>query len=115
MKSIQFTVDETPTTESINEKGEYVFGIYTSNSCDGEIEQCIETMAELWKMESIRSEVTLTINVRLRSLYETLYEMYNAQGKIDAEDKYLFDALSNDCQWIVDQISKLKVRPSKSE
>ena len=109
MKAIEFLVDETPTTESINEKGEYVFGIYASNSCDEELEQTIETMAELWRTEAIRTEVTLTINVRLRSVYENLYHMYNAGGKIDAEEKHLFDALSNDCQWIVDQIAKLKV------
>lgn len=115
MKSIEFIVDETPTTESINEKGEYVFGIYACNSCDAELEQTIETMAELWKMDSIRAEVTLTINVRLRSLYENLYDMYNAQGKIDADCKPLFDALSKDCQWIVDQIAKLKVRTPKDE
>jgi len=115
MKAIEFTVDETPTTESVNEKGEYVFGIYTSNACDEELEHTIETMVDLWKMESMRSEVTLTINVRLRGVYETLYEMYNAQGKIDAEDKHLFDAMSNDCQWIVDQIAKLKVRTAKEE
>ena len=108
-KAIEFTVDETPTTESINEQGEYVFGIYASNVCDEELEQTIETMAELWKMDSIRSEVTLTINVRLRSLYESLYNMYNAGGKIDSDSKPLFDALSKDCQWIVDQITKLEV------
>ena len=113
MKAIEFTVDETPTTESVNEKGEYVFGIYTSNSCDEELEQTIETMTELWRSDTVRSEVTLTINVRLRSVYETLYDMYNHGGKIDAEDKHLFDAMSNDCQWIVDQISKLKVRAPK--
>lgn len=108
-KPIEFTVDETPTTESINEQGEYVFGIYASNVCDEELEQTIETMAELWKMDSIRSEVTLTINIRLRSLYENLYDIHNAGGKIDNDSKPLFDALSKDCQWIVDQIAKLEV------
>jgi len=108
-KPIEFTVDEMPTTENVNEQGEYVFGIYVSNVCDEELEQTIETMAELWKMDSIRSEVTLTINVRLRSLYESLYHMYNADGKIDAESKPLFDALNKDCLWIASQISKLKV------
>jgi hypothetical protein len=108
MKEIEFKVDEIPTTESVNEKGEYVFGIYTSNSCDEELEQTIETMTELWRSDIVRSEVSLTINVRLRSVYETLYDMHNAQGKIDAESKLFFDAMRTDCQWILDQISKLE-------
>jgi hypothetical protein len=109
MKPIEFVIEETPTTEQVNDKGEYVFGIYTSNACDEELEQTLETMVDLWKMESMTAEVTLTINVRLRSLFENLYEMYNADGKIDAEDKHLFDALRKDCQWIVDHINDLKV------
>jgi hypothetical protein len=109
MKPIEFVVEEIPTTESVNDQGEYVFGIYTSDGCDEELEETIATIAELWKTESITSEITLTINVRLRSVYENLYDMYNAQGKIDADDKPLFDALRNDCQWIVDQINNLKV------
>ena len=109
MKPIEFLVEETPTTEEVNDKGEYVFGIYASDACDEELEETISTIAELWKTESITSEITLTINVRLRGVYENLYDMYNAQGKIDPEDKHLFDALRNDCQWIVDQINSLKV------
>ena len=109
MKPIEFVVDEEPTTEAVNDQGEYVFGIYASDACDEELEETIATIAELWKTEAITSEVTLAINVRLRSVYENLYHNYNAKGEIDAEDKHLFDALRNDCQWIVDQINNLKV------
>jgi hypothetical protein len=106
---ISFEVDESPTTESVNEDGEYVFGIYTSNQCDDETQDKILQMVELWNLQRFDADISLTINVRLREVYETLYNMYNAQGKIDAEDKYLFDALRNDCQWIVEQINGLQV------
>jgi hypothetical protein len=108
MKLFEFEVEETPIEEFVNDQGEYVFGIYATNSCDQDLEQAIATVAALWRLDVITSEVTLTINVRLRSLYETLYDMHNAGGKIHKDSKPLFDALKKDCQWIVDQINSLE-------
>lgn len=109
MKLFEFEVNESPATEFVNDKGEYVFGIYASNACGQELEQAIETIASLWRQPVITSEVTLMINIRLLSVYEMLYEMYNADGKINKEYKHLFDALKNDCQSIVNQINSLEV------
>jgi hypothetical protein len=107
-KSIDFVVDETPTEEHINDENEYVFSIYTSNYCDGEIENTLDTMAKLWSVENLDREVTLRINVRLRSVYESLHEMHVSDGAIDEESEHLFIALKRECEWIVDQINGLK-------
>ena len=107
--SIDFTVEETPQAERINNKGEYVFGIYTSNLCDEKLERTLVTMAKLWDIEDLDSDVNLTIEVRLRSLYESLIDLRaDPEGVADGDSKHLFDALMTDCQWIIDQISKLK-------
>jgi hypothetical protein len=35
--------------------------------------------------------------------------MYNVGGKMDLEDAPRFQALRNDCQWIIDQIDKMEM------
>ena len=112
MKPIQFEVDVTPISECINDKGEYVFGIYTSNYLDNELENSIEQMVALWKNEDLDCEINMTINVAVRDIYRNLLEWHSVgPKKIDAEDAHLFDALKNDCQWIVDQINALERMP----
>ena len=112
MKPIQFQVDETPISEHINDKGEFVFGIYTSNNINDEFEKSIEQMVSLWKNEDLDCEISMTINIVVRDIYRNLFDMYsNVLNKIDAEDAHLFDALKNDCQWIVDQINALERMP----
>ena len=112
MKPIQFEVNETPISEHINNKGEYVFGIYTSNQLNNELEKSIEQMVSLWKNEDLDCEINMTINVAVRDIYRNLLDMYTLDlEKIGAEDAHLFDALKNDCQWIVDQINALERMP----
>ena len=112
MKPIQFEVNETPISEHINNKGEYVFGIYTSNYLNNELEKSIEQMVGLWKNEDLDCEINMTINVAVRDIYRNLLDMYTLDlKKIGAEDAHLFDALKNDCQWIVDQINALERMP----
>ena len=112
MKPIQFEVDVTPISEHINDKGEYVFGIYTSNCCNDELEKSIEQMVALWKNEDLDCDINMTINVAVRDIYRHLFDMYSVgPKKIGAEDAHLFDALKNDCQWIVDQINALERMP----
>ena len=107
---INFTVEETTQGEHVNDQGEFVFAIYTSNYCDQELERTLITMAKLWNVEGLGSEVTLHINVRMRAIYESLLDIHATHHKMDAESKPLFDALKNDCQWIIDQINKLKMQ-----
>jgi hypothetical protein len=107
--NIEFEVEVDPTTEHVNDEGEYVFGIYATNVCNDDIEKAIQSVAELWEAQYLEADVNLTINVRVRSLYEYLHNMRTANGRFDAESKPLFEALKNDCQWIVDQINKLEV------
>jgi len=112
MKPIQFEVDETPISEHINDKGEYVFGIYISNGLNDDFEISIEQMVDLWKNEDLDCEISMTINVVVRNIYRHLFEMYSVgPKKIGAEDAHLFDALKKDCQWIVDEINALERRP----
>ena len=108
-KPISFQVEVTPTTEHVNDDGEYVFGIYAASCCNDEIEQAIQKTAELWEAQYLDADVSLTIHVRTRSLYENLFHMYNRDEKIHAQEMSSFEALKNDCQWIVDQINKLEV------
>lgn len=107
--SINFTVEETTQGEYVNDQGEFFFSIYTSNYCDQELERTLITMAKLWDMEDLDSEVTLNINIRMRTIYESLVDIHATHRKLDAESKPLFDALRNDCQWIIDQIDTLKM------
>jgi hypothetical protein len=60
----------------------------------------------LWDLET---DVSLKVQIKLKDIYENLYDMYNAQGKIQEEDTPLFEALRKDCQWIVDQINSLEM------
>jgi len=108
MKPVEFVVEDSPVEESVNECGEYVFGLYTSSHCDDELEATIRTMVELWSLETLDAEVSLTINVRLRSVFEQLFEYHAEDGGIEPEYKPLFDAMKKDAQWIVDQINKLE-------
>jgi hypothetical protein len=108
-KAIEFEIDEIPTEEKVNDKGEYVFGIYTSTGCDDSFTEAMDAITKLWDV-NLPMEVCLRINVRLRSVYENAYDMYKAGGKIDKEDWHLFEAMRNDAQWIVDQINSLKMR-----
>jgi len=107
---IEFELNEDPTDERINDDGEYIFSVYTSDACQDEFQAAISAIAEMWKHENL-GEITFRINIRLRSLYETIYDYRNTGGKIDAEEKPLFDALKKDCQWIIDQINSLEMLP----
>tara|TARA_R110000868_G_scaffold8513_3_gene44067 strand:- start:16703 stop:17035 length:333 start_codon:yes stop_codon:yes gene_type:complete len=107
-RSIDFVVEEAPTEEHINEADEYVFSIYTSSYCDGELESTLDTMAKLWSVENLNREVTLHINVRLRSVYDSLYASRVSDGAIDEGSEHMFDALKKECQWIIDGINTLK-------
>ena len=106
MRPIQFEVDEMPQADTVDAEGNFKFYIYISNQCEDEIEETLETLAKLWDLPT---DVSLKINIYLKDVYLDLYHMHNAQGKIDAEDMHLFQALKDNCQWIIDEINKLEV------
>lgn len=106
MKPIQFEIDELPQSGEIDANGNFKFYIYTSNQCDGEFEEVLETLA---KLQDLPTDVSLKINILLKEVYINLYDMYNAQGKIQKEDTPLFESLRKDCQWIIDEIDKLEM------
>ena len=60
----------------------------------------------LWDLET---DVALKIHIKLKDVYNDLYDMHNAQGKIQRKDTPLFEALRKDCQWIIDQINTLEM------
>jgi hypothetical protein len=106
MKPIEFEVDEVPQSGEIDANGNFKFYVYTSNQCDDDLEETLETLA---KLRDLPTDVSLKINILLKDVYLNLYDMNNAQGKIHKEDMPLFESLRNDCQWIINEINKLEI------
>jgi hypothetical protein len=106
MKPIQFEVDEIPQTGIVDEKGNFKFHIYCSNMCDNDYAEAIKTMPKIWDLDT---DVSLKVNIKLKDIYEDLFDMHNVQGEIGKEDTPLFEALRKDCQWIIDQINALEM------
>jgi hypothetical protein len=106
MKPIKFEIDERPQTGTIDQKGNFKFFVYVSNMCDDDFSEAIETLQKLWDLET---DVSLKIHIVFKEIYEDLFDLYNAQGKIGKEDTPLFESLRKDCQWIIDQINSLEM------
>lgn len=106
MKPIQFEIDEIPQTGTIDELGNFKFYFYASNQIDEDFSEVIETLQKLWDLET---DVSLKVHIKLKDIYEDLFDMYNAQGKIEKDEAPLFKALRKDCQWIIDQIDSLEM------
>jgi len=106
MKPINFEIDEKPQTGTIDSEGNFKFYIYTSNSIEEDFSETIKTLQVLWDLET---EVSLKVHIKLKDVYDDLFEMYNARGRIEKEDTPLFNALRKDCQWMIDQINALEM------
>ena len=106
MRPIKFEADEKPQSGTIDADGNFKFYVYMSNQCEGEAEEALEALIKLWDLPT---DVSLKINLLFKDIYLDLYEMHNAQGKIDKEDMHLFQGLKDNCQWIIDEINKLEV------
>jgi hypothetical protein len=106
MKPIQFEIDEIPQSGTIDKDGNFKFYIYASNYIDEDFSEAIETMQAIWNLET---EVSLKVQIKLKDVYENLYDMYNAQGKVQKDETPLFESLRKDCQWIIDQINSLEM------
>jgi hypothetical protein len=106
MKPIVIEVDERPQSGEVDKQGDFVFYLYASNECGQEFEEAIETLIHLWDLQT---EVSIKINLRLKDVYNDLYEMFNAGGKIQQVDTPRFEALRKDCQWIIDRINELEM------
>jgi hypothetical protein len=113
MKPISFEIDECPMSGKVTSEGHFTFNIYATNECIGEnLEKHILAVADLWNSEALReidTEVMLTINMKLRDLFTELVGHYGDRNNvIEAEAMPVFNALRQDCQWILDQIAQLK-------
>ena len=106
MQTIKLEIDEHPQSGTIDKNGDFRFYLYTSNQCDDEFEEALETLMRIWDLET---DVALKIHIKLKDVYNDLYNMHNAQGKIQRKDTPLFEALRKDCQWIIDQINTLEM------
>jgi hypothetical protein len=106
MKPIQIEIDECPQSGTIDSQGDFSFYIYASNQCDDEFEEAMETLRLIWELET---DVSLKVNIKLKDVYADLFDMHNAQGKIDKEVTPLFESLRKDCQWIIDRINALEM------
>lgn len=106
MKPIQIEIHEFPQAGTIDSQGDFSFYVYASNQCDDEFEEAIETLRLIWELET---DVSLKVNMKLKDVYNDLFDMHNARGKIDKEDTPLFESLRKDCQWIIDKINLLEM------
>ena len=106
MKPIQFEIDEIPQTGEIDKEGNFRFYFYASNQIEEDFSEVIQTLQKLWDLET---DVSMKVHIKLKDIYEDLFDMHNAQGKVLKEDTPLFEALRKDCQWIVDQINSLEM------
>ena len=107
IKNISYEIDEIPNGEKVNENGEYVFNLYISNDMeDDDSYLAIRDIVKIWKTGIY---APLRINIRLKEVAENLIEMYATHGVFSKQDQPLFEALRNDCEWIVEQIDKLEV------
>lgn len=113
---INFEVEQSANGETVNQNGEYVFNIHTSNELDGSFERTIQAMVELWQMQHLEAYVSLNINVRVRSIYEGLIEMHRrSNDSIGFSSLPLFSALKNECQWIIKQINALEIEDDTAD
>jgi len=110
MKPISFEIDECPMDGEVTPEGHFTFYVYASNTNEGELEDTIPVLAEMWRLEVIGdTNVGLKINMKLRDLFTTVVDGYGDHNNvIDAEAMPVFNALRQDCQWILDQIAQLK-------
>ena len=106
MKPIQIEIHEFPQAGTIDSQGNFSFYVYASNQCDDEFEEAIETLRLIWELET---DVSLKVNMKLKDVYNDLFDMHNARGKITKEDTPLFESLRKDCQWIIDKINLLEM------
>lgn len=108
-KTVEYEIDETPVGEKIDENGEFVFYLYTSNLCDDDFSDAIVEISSLWETAPENLDIPLKINVRLKSILEDMLEMYSfPDGSVDEKDLPLFQALRKDCQLIINEIDALK-------
>ena len=106
MKPIEFEIDEIPQTGTIDAEGNFKFYMYASNQSEEDFSEVIETLKVIWDLET---DVSIKVHIKLKDVYEDLFDMYNAQGKIQKDDTPMFEALRKDCQWIIDQINALEM------
>ena len=106
MKSIAIEINEGTQTDGVDENGDFSFYVYASNQCEQDFEEAIETLKLIWDAPT---DVSLTINIRLKGVYEDAFEMHSVGGKvIEARSAPLFAAMRKDCQWIIDHIDALE-------
>ena len=106
MKPLSLEIEEKVMTGTVDENGDFKFYFYASNECDGEFEKAMAVLLQIWELET---EVTFRVHFRVKAIYDDLYEMFNAGGKIQQVDTPRFEALRKDCQWIIDQINELEM------
>jgi hypothetical protein len=110
MKPIKFEIDERPMSGKATPEGHFTFYIYASNMTEGDLEDAIPVLTEMWQLEVLGgTDVGLKINMKLRDLFTEAAGYYGDRNNvIEAEAMPVFNALRQDCQWILDQIAQLK-------
>jgi len=106
MKAIELSIQESPQGIDVDSKGRSTFSLYTSNGLNGEFEEAMATLVQIWGLET---EVILTINVNTREIFQKEFDFCSTRnGEVGAEDMLKFMALKQDCEWIIEQVNKLK-------
>ena len=106
MKAIELSIQESPCGIDVDSEGQSTFDLYTSNACDGEFEEAMATLVQIWGLET---EVSLTIKMSTRAIFQEMLDYCGTcDGEVDAEDMLKFMALKRDCEWIIEQVNKIK-------
>lgn len=106
MKPIQFEINEKPYISTKDFDGDFNFYVCATNQVDDDFSEVIDTLGKIWDLDS---DVSLKIKIKLKDVYEELFNTYEIKGGVRVEDIAMFDALRKDCQWIVDQINALEL------
>jgi hypothetical protein len=105
-KMIELEIDESILPEDVDENGDFKFCVYTSNQCEGDFEDAIETLNLIWNTPL---DVSLAVHIKLKDVYNDTFDLHTCGDKaITAKSAPLFASLRKDCQWIIDQIDTLE-------
>jgi len=100
-----------PMDSGVDKNGNFMFYVFTSDSDESEFSESISLLLPHW---GEGKDCSVTVHMKLRSVYENLLAMHISNGEyIDHDSAYLFESLRKDCQWIVDKINALDIRKEK--
>ena len=106
----QFEVDGTAFSGKVDEDGNFKFYTHISNCSGDKLQEATDKLVEHWWSDS-DEEVSLTVHMTVKGIYKELFDWTTEfDGRISRDCMPEFEALKNNCQWIIDQINSLKIK-----